>query len=171
MKPISNCLSIAPRILSAGLLAAWLALGLQVATAAAEDPILTVDGAISKGPSVTYTLAELDAMPQTEIKTATPWYDGVQTFSGPLLSHVLAAVGAQGADITAHALNDYSADLPAADAADFGVILATRINGEVLSIRDKGPIFIVYPYDSDAKLRHDIYYTRSVWQVDQLTLK
>lgn len=136
----------------------------------AADAILTVDGATSKG-TTTFTLSDLDALPQIEIKTATPWYDGPQTFKGPRLAEVLAVAGGQGSNITAHALNDYSAELPVSDAADFGVILATRINGEELSIRDKGPIFIIYPYDSDEKLRHDIYYGRSVWQVDKLTLK
>jgi hypothetical protein len=138
---------------------------------AQEAPVLIVDGAIAKGPSVSFTQADLDALPQTDITTKTPWHDGAPTFSGPKLRVVLDAAGATGKMITAHALNDYSADLPVEDADSFGVILATRMNGELLPIRDKGPIFIIYPYDSDPTLQHDVYYTRSVWQVDKLTLK
>lgn len=138
---------------------------------AQEAPVLTVDGAIAKGPSISFTQADLDALPQSDIATKTPWHDGAPTFSGPKLRVVLDAVGATGKMITAHALNDYSADLPVQDADSFGVILATRMNGELLPIRDKGPIFIIYPYDSDPTLQHDVYYTRSVWQVDKLTLK
>lgn len=141
------------------------------AAAAQDDTILTVDGAIGKGLSVTFTLAQLDALAQTDIKTKTPWHDGAHTFSGPALRLVLDAAAATGTNITAHALNDYSADLPVEDADKYGVILATRMDGELLSVRDKGPIFIIYPYDSDSVLQHDVYYTRSVWQVDKLTLK
>jgi hypothetical protein len=141
------------------------------AALAQQAPLLTLDGAIGKAPSLAFTQAELDAMPQSEIKTNTPWYDGVHTFSGPKLSAVLELAVANGKTITAHALNDYSAELPVEDAAKFGVILAMRMDGELLSIRDKGPIFIIYPYDSAAELQHDVYYTRSVWQVDKLTLK
>jgi hypothetical protein len=138
---------------------------------AQEDPVLTVDGAIRKGPSVTFTLAQLDALAQSEIKTKTPWHDGAHSFTGPTLRLVLDTVAATGSNITAHALNDYSADLPSEDADKYGVILATRMDGQLLSVRDKGPIFIIYPYDSDPALQHDVYYTRSVWQVDKLTLK
>lgn len=149
-------------------------LGLALLTGGAiaqEDPILTVDGAIGKGSSVTFTQAQLDALAQTEIKTKTPWHDGVHSFTGPKLRLVLDTVEAKGANITAHALNDYSADLPVEDADKYGVILATRMDGQLLPVRDKGPIFIIYPYDSDPVLQHDVYYTRSVWQVDKLTLK
>lgn len=73
--------------------------------------------------------------------------------------------------ITAHTLNDYSADLPVDDADNFGITLATGMNGELLPICDNGPIVIIYPYDSDPTLQHDVYYTRSVRQVDKLTLK
>ncbi len=138
---------------------------------AQEEVVLTVDGAIGKGQSVTFTMAQLDAMPQTDIKTKTPWHDGAHTFSGPKLRLVLDTVSATGTTITAHALNDYAADLPAEDADKYGVILATRMDGELLPVRDKGPIFVIYPYDSDPVLQHDVYYTRSVWQVDKLTLK
>jgi len=138
---------------------------------AQEDPVLTVDGAIGKGPSVTFTMAQLDALAQSEIKTKTPWHDGAHVFTGPKLRLVLDTVAATGTNITAHALNDYAADLPVEDADKYGVILATRMDGELLSIRDKGPIFIIYPYDSDPILQHDVFYTRSVWQIDKLTLK
>ncbi|MDY0870958.1 molybdopterin-dependent oxidoreductase [Dongia rigui] len=138
---------------------------------AQEDPVLTVDGAIGKGPSMAFTMAQLDALTQTEIKTKTPWHDGVHVFTGPKLRLVLDTVEAKGSNITAHALNDYSADLPVEDADKYGVILATRMDGELLPVRDKGPIFIIYPYDSDPVLQHDVYYTRSVWQIDKLTLK
>jgi hypothetical protein len=76
-----------------------------------------------------------------------------------------------GETATATALNDYAVDVPVADADAFGIILATRLDGELMPVRDKGPIFIVYPYDSDQKLQHDIYYTRSVWQLERLILK
>jgi len=151
-------------LLVALMFAAW-----AMVAAKAAEPILTVQGGSAK--TLAFTLAELDALPQSTITTKTPWYDGVQSFSGPRLADVLAAVGAGGETITARALNDYAADIPAADAGAFGVVLATRLNGKTLSVRDKGPIFIVYPYDADPKLQHDLYYSRSVWQVDRLMVK
>lgn len=50
---------------------------------AQEAPVLTVDDAIAKEPSVSFTHADLDALPQADITTKTPWHDGAPTFSGP----------------------------------------------------------------------------------------
>jgi hypothetical protein len=124
-----------------------------------------------KGPSVSFTQADLDALQQNDVSTETPWHDGVSTFAGRKLRVLLDAAGASGKMITAHALSDYSANLPVEDTHNFGVTLATRVTAELLPIRDKEPIFIIYPYDSDPTLQHDVYCTRSVWQADRLTLK
>lgn len=40
-----------------------------------------------------------------------------------------------------------------------------------MPVRDKGPLFIVYPYDSNPEIKSQTYYTRSVWQVARLEVK
>jgi hypothetical protein len=39
-----------------------------------------------------------------------------------------------------------------------------------MPVRDKGPLFIVYPYDTDSDLRHRRFYSRSAWQVGRLVV-
>jgi hypothetical protein len=39
-----------------------------------------------------------------------------------------------------------------------------------LSIREKGPLFIVYPYDSKPELQAQMYLDRSAWQLKSLTI-
>jgi hypothetical protein len=51
------------------------------------------------------------------------------------------------------ALNDYTTIVPLDDFRKFPVILALKMNGEYMRIRDKGPLFIVYPYDSSPELQ------------------
>ena len=113
----------------------------------------------------------LDALPQVEIKTASPWYQGVQTFSGPLLKDVLRLVGAKGTKLKILALNDYKTEVPLGDAELFRPILARKVNGVVLSPRDKGPLFLVYPYDSKAELRAELFYSRSAWQIKSIAVE
>lgn len=110
----------------------------------------------------------LAALPQHQLVTRTPWHAGVQNFTGPLLRDVLAQAGASGQKLVAVALNDYRCEIPVEDAARFPVIVARLNNGEPMRVRDKGPLFIVYPYDSDAQLRSDRYYSRSAWQLRSL---
>ena len=37
-----------------------------------------------------------------------------------------------------------------------------------MSVRDKGPLFVVFNYDSAAELRSERYYNRSIWQLRRL---
>jgi hypothetical protein len=36
-----------------------------------------------------------------------------------------------------------------------------------MSVRDKGPLWVIYPYDSD-DYRSEVIYSRSIWQLDRL---
>ncbi|MFN4129142.1 MAG: molybdopterin-dependent oxidoreductase [Paracoccaceae bacterium] len=136
--------------------------------------ILTVSGGIANtnsGDTAQFDRQMLEAMGLVDVITATPWHDGRVTFSGVPLGEVLKTVGAEGETITAIALNDYEVEIPLSDAEDTGVILALKLGGEDLSVRDKGPIFVVYPYDSSVILNSQTYFARSAWQVSRLVIR
>lgn len=133
--------------------------------------VLTVKGAISAtnaDSAAQFDLAMLEALDSEEITTETPWYDSARTFNGPLISALLDEVGASGETLRVTAINDYSAEIPVSDVMSYPVILATRINGETMSIRDKGPAFVIYPFDRAPELYDELYFGRSVWQVKSI---
>lgn len=135
--------------------------------------VLTIEGSIeaTNADSVAqFDLAMLDALPQRTTTTETPWYDNAESFSGPVIQSLLDAVGAHGTVVTVKALNDYSADIPIEDFVANPVILASRLDGETLSVRDKGPLFVIYPFDLDPALYNEVYFGRSVWQVTSITV-
>lgn len=139
-----------------------------------QSPILTVSGKITitnQGDTAVFDRAMLEQLGMTTINTATPWYDGPMRFEGPLLSRLMQAVGATGDTATAIALNDYSIDIPVADFARFGPILAMRRNGQPMRVADKGPLFVIYPYDSNPELKNRQYYSRSVWSLAQFVIR
>jgi hypothetical protein len=92
-------------------------------------------------------------------------------FGGVPLGRLLDRVGASGSRLVAVALNDYSAELPVEDARRYGVILALRRNGEYMPVQNRGPLFIVYNFDSDPELKSQKFYSRSVWQVARLEVR
>jgi len=112
-----------------------------------------------------FDLAMIEALPQRETVTTTPWYDGAQRFSGPMLSDLMAASGASGSSLRIIAINDYAATMPWTDIERVPVILAVRHNGETMSVREKGPLFVIYPFDEYPELRDEVFFSRSVWQV------
>ena len=118
-----------------------------------------------------FDLAMLDALPQHSFVTSTPWFKSARKFSGPLVRDLLAAVGAQSQTLVAVALNDYKIEIPLDDVRRYPVLLATRLDDQPMRVRDKGPLFIIYPFDASADLRSERYYSRSAWQLRHLELR
>jgi len=146
----------------------------QGLAAPAGRVILTISGNITHrntADSAQFDLAMLEALGTRSFSTTTPWYNGPVTFEGVPMARLLREVGARGTTLTAQALNDYSTDVPMADFEKYAVLLAVKRDGSYMPVRDKGPLFIVYPYDSDPALKHQQFYSRSAWQVARMIIK
>lgn len=148
------------------------ALALVVASPAlAQEIVLTVSGDVAapaEGGDWTFTMEDLRAMPAAGFETTTIWTEGVQTFEGVALDVLLEHVGASDGKIEAIALNDYAVSIPTTDAVEGGPIIAYARDGEAMSVRDKGPLWIIYPFDDNNKYKTEEYYSRSIWQLDRL---
>lgn len=137
-------------------------------------PILTVSGRIgvhNEGEVARFDRPMLEALGTDGFATKTPWYNGVTRFEGVPMRTLLKAVAASGDRVVATALNDYTTEIPMADIARFEVLLALKRDGNYMPVRDKGPLFIVYPFDSDKELQTQTYYGRSAWQVSKLVIR
>lgn len=133
--------------------------------------ILTVTGQITEtnvAGSAQFDAAMLADLGMVEFATATNWTEGVNSFSGPALAAVLTRVGAAGSTLRAVAINDYLVEFPLAEAFHDGPTLAFLMNGAEMSVRDKGPIWLIFPFDSNIEFRTEEIYRRSVWQLDRL---
>jgi hypothetical protein len=139
-----------------------------------EKPILTISGKISetnKDNTAQFDRAMLEAMGTDTVETTTPWYNGPVKFEGVSLDKLMKQVGASGERVAVVALNDYSSEIPIEDFAKYNVILALKRNGEYMPVREKGPLFIIYPFDSKPELKSQTFYSRSVWQVAKIVVK
>jgi hypothetical protein len=135
--------------------------------------VMTVSGKISnanRGKTAVFDMPSLEALGLTEFSTSTPWDPGKTQFQGVLLDTLMRRVGASGKTVVAYALNDYSAELPISDFARYGTLLATKMNGKYMPVSSKGPLFIVYPFDSRSTLERQTFYGRSVWQLNRLAI-
>ena len=123
---------------------------------------------------VVLDLEAIDALPQSSFETATIWTDEVQSFSGVpvalLLEHagLADAIGRQDRTLQLVALNDYRVEIPLDEVTMEVPIVATRIDERTVSIRDKGPYWLIYPFDDDARYRSEEIYKRSIWQLAQM---
>ena len=135
------------------------------------EVVLVVTGNIentNKGKSAEFDMDMLEGVETISRTIATPWTEGTTAFSGPKLRSLLEEVGAHGSKLIVKALNDYSAEIPMGDAENFDTMLATKMNGEYMTVRNKGPLFLIYPFDTNPELFNEKYFSRSVWQIREV---
>lgn len=145
------------RVLGWLLVGIWLSVDLanaaiHIPKGCKQDVFLTISGKIgrtTKSPSNAYEMSEGEflALPTSTVTTSTPWTPK-SDFSGPLLSKVLSDVDAKGKKLRFVALDDFSVEVDSDYLEKYGTILATSKNGARLTIRDFGPVFVMYPRDS-----------------------
>lgn len=133
-------------------------LATAVSAAALEAPksnaVLTVTGAIAASNTpdgaAVFDRALLETLDWREIETHTSFTEGPQVFAGPTLASLLDVLEVTEGQLQATAVNDYSVTINVADAARHNVLLAMDHNGKAMRVRDKGPIWVVYPLPADA---------------------
>lgn len=133
--------------------------------------ILTVTGApdvANVGGTLQFDRHSFAALGLHTITTTTIWTEGPQRFEGVPLATLAALIGIEKGTLNATAINDYTVEIPVSDAVEGGPIIALKMNGEDMAVRDKGPLWVIYPYDSKAQYRTEVIYSRSIWQLDRI---
>ncbi len=134
----------------------------------AGPPRLTVVG--PEGERV-YDMADLRALGVTEVTTGTPWTDGVVRFTGVALAQLLGDALPPGGTLRLIALNDYEGVMPVAELDPSVPVIAYLRNGRPMSVRDKGPFWVVFPFDSAEQYQSEQVYSRSVWQLVRIVIE
>ncbi|MES2959473.1 MAG: hypothetical protein V4792_14880 [Pseudomonadota bacterium] len=152
-------------------------LGLAARASALDAPsgsvVLTISGAVTlpnREGRADFDMGMLERLPQRNVHTETPWYSAARSFSGPLLRDVLAAAGAKGRALRLVALNDYRVEIPFDDVQRYDVVLARQLDRKPMSVREKGPLFVMYPFDAQPQLRNAVYFSRCIWQLRSIEL-
>ena len=155
-----------PAALAIGLV---LSLGLSgERPAAGADGVLAVTGSVPAAVSVDLDLGAIERMPKHRVITSTPWTESVSTFDGVLVRDLLRQLGITGSSVKLVALNDYSVTIPIADLDSYDVILAYGRNGEPMPVRDKGPLWVIYPLDAHPELNAQETHAKMIWQVRRM---
>ncbi|MEM9440668.1 MAG: molybdopterin-dependent oxidoreductase [Pseudomonadota bacterium] len=156
----------------------WISLGFALSLIAthvrAELPapqgtvLLTISGHI--GETNVDDRAEFDrdmlqSIGVVEFETRTPWTEGDVRFTGISVAALLERVSPSGASVRAVAANDYVANIPIAILRDGGAILAMQMDGEPLTLRNKGPLWIIFPWSDKPELDRIEIHNYAVWQL------
>lgn len=132
--------------------------------------VLSVGGAVRT--PLELTMEALEALGTERVRTVTAWTQGPQNFSGVPLARVVRAAGGEGAtSLRAEALNRYAVSVPMEDAWENGAVLATRLDSRPMRVRDRGPVWLIYPWSERPALDRPEVNERAIWQLRRLELR
>ena len=135
--------------------------------------VIAVDGNISAtndGATARFDRAMLEAIGTTRIRTRTPWTDRPIEFEGVLVRDFLRAVGASSNSFRVVAHDDYEAHVTGIDFDKYPAILAMKMDGKTMRLRDKGPLWLIFPWDDYPELHELVNSGLSVWQIKRVTV-
>ena len=141
-----------------------------------EPVVLTVRGRLGLAHAeagVTFDMPTLERLGLIRFTTPTAWTDGLVTFEGVLLSRLLEVLAVPD-DVTAlamTALNDYQVAIPAVDVRTWPVIIALKRDGQYMSVRNKGPLWVVYPRHAFPELAQAKHNSKWIWQLKEIVIR
>ncbi|MFA0056772.1 MULTISPECIES: hypothetical protein [Vibrio] len=114
---------------------------------------------------------QLLLLPQKEITTSLPWVDGKSVYSGVTLQTILETIDLPiSSQVTFVALNDYKIAVPKEDFDDYHPIIAIKQDGKFMSVRDKGPYWLIYPLTSTPDIDNTDFHGKMIWQIRDIHL-
>jgi hypothetical protein len=138
--------------------------------------VLTVRGRLGLAHAetgVTFDIPALERLGLIRFTTPTAWTDSPVTFEGVLLSHLLEVLAVPGdvTELVMTALNDYQVVIPATDVRTWPVIIALKRDGQYMSIRNKGPLWVVYPRHAFPELAQAKHNPKWIWQLKEIVIR
>ena len=141
-----------------------------------EPVVLTVRGRLGLAHAetgVTFDIPTLERLGLIRFTTPTAWTDSPVTFEGVLLSHLLEVLAVPGdvTELVMTALNDYQVTIPVTDVRTWPVIIALKRDGQYMSVRNKGPLWVVYPRHAFPELAQAKHNPKWIWQLKEIVIR
>ncbi|MGF1749297.1 MULTISPECIES: hypothetical protein [Vibrio] len=115
--------------------------------------------------------SQLLDMPQTTITTTLPWLEEEATFRGVTLQTLFEQSNLTlPQNLTFIALNNYQIDIPKSDIETYSPIIAIHKDDAPMSIRDKGPFWVIFPIASKPELDTTDYHAKMIWQLKNIQM-
>ncbi|MGI9509316.1 MAG: molybdopterin-dependent oxidoreductase, partial [Geminicoccaceae bacterium] len=139
-----------------------------------DETLLTVTGKIRETNAegrLEFDRSLLMQLGLSKLTPSTPWTDGERAFMGVPFASLLDAIGATGTIVRAVAANDYVVDIPISNLREANAFLAMSMDGTQLRLRDKGPLWIIYPWSQRPELNRIELHGYAVWQLQSLHIE
>lgn len=146
-------------------------LAIAAATTAFAGSSITITGRSVSDETVTisYSTEDLKALRPVTYVTENPYVDGPTEFTGVLLRDLMREFDVSDVEaLRLRAINDYAVSVPVTDIENYDVIIAYAVNGEPMSVREKGPYWAMYPISDHPELDDPTIHSRLIWQLAEI---
>ena len=118
-------------------------------------------------------MSTLERMGLVTYSIEDPWRKTRTAYTGVLVSELMkmAAVPPSATSLHMTALDDYEVDLATAAAQKYPMLLATRLDGNYMSVDDGGPTRLIYPYDTSPELDALATKDQLIWSIKTLEVQ
>jgi hypothetical protein len=137
-----------------------------------QEVILTISGDIGTtnvGDTLQFDMPTLESLGLVKYSVPDPYRLEDVTYTGVLMSSLKEYLQASGSAQNFHiiALDDYQVDLSFNEIEKWPILLATRSNGEHMTVENSGPTRIIFPYglyDLDPVRYNDLW----IWNIESM---
>ncbi len=142
-----------------------------------EEVILTLSGDISvknAGATLAFDMPTLERLGLVKYTIADPWLNNTDVaYTGVLMSDLLKFAGASDSATNIHmvALDDYAVDIPLTDTNKWPILLATRADGEYMTVDNSGPTRIIFPFDAYSEIDKAAYKVLMIWNLKDMEIQ
>lgn len=148
----------------------------QLAAAALEanGPVkreqrIKLQGSVLKNTPPFITVSDLEKMSITEYEVHDPYLGSPVVYQGVLLREFVKAYGQKDTELLKiRAIDDYKAEFGKDEWRQWDIMLATRMAGKQMGLREKGPVKIVMPYDTAKGMNQTLFNPKWIWQINRI---
>lgn len=132
--------------------------------------ILNIEGQVGKrnsdtGARLDYAMFESIGLVTRTI--ATDWTPSA-VFEGVTGRDLVKHLGIEGDYLLGIAHDDYEVSIPVSDLIEYDTLFAVSMNGERLTMKNKGPVWLLYANENRPSISPELLNARMIWQLHTL---
>lgn len=140
------------------------------------EVILTISGKIgvtNNGDQLLLDMETLEKFGLVQYELNDPWLKEKFTYTGVLMSDLLKFIQSAPEAESVHliALDDYEVDIVVRDIEKWPILLATRANGQYMSVAENGPTRIIFPFDQFPEIDQTTYRDLMIWNIASMEVR
>ncbi len=110
---------------------------------------------------------EADFTLQT-VEIYNPWEKRKEIYTGIWVTDLIKKYGQGAHSLTLTAIDNYQVTLKDEDWQNLRILLATKVNGQYIDVKNKGPMRVVFPDYNAADKRYELSLPKWLWMIKQL---